>query len=411
LSYRKKLLSQTLTSGTTPGADVLKGGAEDTIFTYGADGVWGGAWAQNGGDPGMKGSLELWKIDGYGRSYDAFIGQAGHWNRIVMPDGKHAIFLDDPYSPNGAGARLVNISEIVAGDGGQVIDLTTDRFKYGDITIWGHKGNDVLMSNAGNDHINAREGDDYVWGGSGNDKLDGGTGNDRVLGGNGDDHLLGNEGNDKVDGGDGNDFANGDRGDDVVNGGNGDDTVWGGEGNDQVYGDAGNDTMTGGKGDDKLWGGNGNDTMSGHSGADVLEGGAGDDKLMGDSENDQLSGGNGNDGLNGGTGKDILRGGLGDDALAGGSDADRFVWEKGDSFKSFDKIAGFAKGDVLDFSGLIDNGANNAAVDFVKFADGAEGIAVLAALFAGDTFHEIALLAGKHGYDVAQMQADGFLVI
>ena len=411
LSYRKKLLGQPLTNGTTPGDDILKGEDRDTIFTYGADSVWNGGWSQNAGDPGMKGSLELFNINGYGRSHDAFIGQAGHWNRIVMTDGKNALFLDDPFSPNGQGERLVNINEIVAGDGGQVIDLTTTRFKYGDVTIWGHKGNDVLMSNVGNDYINAREGDDYVWGGYGNDKLDGGTGNDRIFGGIGDDTVLGNEGNDNVSAGEGNDFANGDRGDDLVHGDDGDDTVWGGEGNDEVHGDAGNDKMTGGKGNDRLFGGEGDDGMAGHSGNDMLDGGAGNDRMLGDSGKDSLMGGDGDDYLDGGSDLDVIRGGLGNDVLAGGANSDTFVWDKGDWEKSFDKIVGFSGGDKLDFSGIIDQGASTDAAEFIKLEDTADGMVIYAAFFAGDDFHEMGIIAGKHGLDVAHMQHDGLLVI
>jgi hypothetical protein len=55
------------------------------------------------------------------------------------------------------------------GDGNDVVDLTSTRFTYGDVTINGGAGNDTLWSNAGNDVLDGGTGDDTLEGGAGND--------------------------------------------------------------------------------------------------------------------------------------------------------------------------------------------------------------------------------------------------
>lgn len=234
-------------------------------------------------------------------------------------------------------ASLTSIETLLAGDGGDLIITASDTVVYGNMTIDGGAGNDIIWANAGDDIINARDGADIV---------DGGTGNDRVNGMNG------------------NDWVSGGLGADIVSGGNDNDTlqyvadsVWASgyftlntqtgdlvalEGYNQSYdflrGDAGNDTLVMTDGNDALIA---DDTASpSHSsgsgarvsGVEVIDAGAGDDIInltslsynfgtvtaYGGTGNDIIWSSAGSDSLDGGSGNDWLNGGDGDDVLRGG---------------------------------------------------------------------------------------------
>lgn len=102
---------------------------------------------------------------------------------------------------NSVGMQLVkNIELFIAGDGGDVINLASSNLTYGDVTIHGGAGNDILWANIGNDTI---------YGAEGNDILDGGPGNDYLRGNADHDILFGGAGNDRLDGGLGNDILYG----------------------------------------------------------------------------------------------------------------------------------------------------------------------------------------------------------
>lgn len=77
-------------------------------------------------------------------------------------------------------ARISNIEKIEAGDGDDVIDLTSPIFDMGTTSI----------------HLFGQSGDDTLWASSGNDVLDGGDGNDVLFGGDGNDILIGGAGED-----------------------------------------------------------------------------------------------------------------------------------------------------------------------------------------------------------------------
>jgi Ca2+-binding RTX toxin-like protein len=81
-------------------------------------------------------------------------------------------------------------------------------YSYHDVIVTG-QGNDVLLGNGGNDH------------------LDAGAGGDRIIAGRGDDVAFGGTGNDRIYLENGNDVAEGGHGDDVINVGAGDDIVYG----------------------------------------------------------------------------------------------------------------------------------------------------------------------------------------
>ncbi|MBB4040790.1 Ca2+-binding RTX toxin-like protein [Microvirga flocculans] len=110
--------------------------------------------------------------------------------------------------------RLINVKQINGGDGNDLIDMTSTRFKYGAVTLNGGNGNDALLGNAGSDILLGGAGRDQLKGYGGNDYLSGGNNNDRLLGGRGDDRLVG---------GSGNDYLVGQFGKDTLTGGSGQD--------------------------------------------------------------------------------------------------------------------------------------------------------------------------------------------
>ncbi|MBI4190070.1 MAG: putative Ig domain-containing protein, partial [Betaproteobacteria bacterium] len=247
----------------TPNNDVLTGGAgDDTLdgrgasdqllgnggndtFLYFGDATWSGGFvARNDGSPGNPGTRKIAVIAGKNRSHDVFEGGAGV-DVLRGTAGNDALFLDDRYSPFPAGRvpRLSGIERIEGGAGNDVIDLTSRDYAYGDVTLDGGDGNDVL------------------WASSGDDVLLGGLGNDDLYGGAGRDFLAGGAGNDTL---------NGDRGNDLIEGDDGNDTLTDAFGNNLFYAGAGNDRPTGGGGNEIFASGTGNDTIATGPGADII---------------------------------------------------------------------------------------------------------------------------------------------
>ncbi|MFK7839567.1 MAG: calcium-binding protein [Bdellovibrionales bacterium] len=103
---------------------------------------------------------------------------------------------------NDVGVQLIkNIEFFIAGNGGDVINLADADIEYGDVTILGGAGDDILWSNNGNDFIDGAPGNDIIDGGGGDDDLMGGSGNDQIFGGIGNDMITGGEGDDILFGG------------------------------------------------------------------------------------------------------------------------------------------------------------------------------------------------------------------
>jgi Ca2+-binding RTX toxin-like protein len=158
--------NDTLSGGL--GNDWLSGGAGNDTFFLSADGIWSSGFVcRNDGSPGHLGGGETVAITGRTRNFDAMDGGAGS-DVLVGTACNDVIVLDDAYSPspNGLQPRFANIERIDAGEGDDVVDLTSSRFGYGDVIIDGGLGNDVLWSSAGNDSLS---------GGVGNDMLNGGA--------------------------------------------------------------------------------------------------------------------------------------------------------------------------------------------------------------------------------------------
>ena len=210
------------------GGDLLVGGAGDDVFEYSVDRTRGSSGAYNAGSPGSGASSPetVW-VSGTNETMDTYHGGDGY-DTLNMTSGNDVFYMDaDGYlgrHADSSGGRIDGIELIEAGDGNDLVDLTSTRYSTGDIAINGGSGDDVL------------------WSSSGNDRLNGDSGNDKLYGGVGDDTLTGGDGNDKLDGSYDNDSLIGGAGNDTLIGGSGDDNLSGGEGNDYAAGGAGNDT-------------------------------------------------------------------------------------------------------------------------------------------------------------------------
>ncbi len=350
------------------GADWLSGGAGNDTFQLSADGAWvSGYVCRNDGSPGHSGSGKTASITGMVKSFDAMDGGPGA-DLLLGTAGNDVIVLDDAYSPspNGLAPRFASIERIDAGDGNDVVDLTSSRWGYGDVSVEGGSGDDVIWTSGGND---------YLSGGAGNDTLDGGWGADNIVGGTGNDtYVIDNVGDIVIENpGEGTDTVQSaisyTLGTDVENLALLGAAAIDGTGNDLA------NALTGNAAANVLTGGAGNDTLNGGAGADTLIGGIGNDIYVVDSIGDtliELAGegsdtvqtyidltlgtnlenltlvgtvavsGNGNDANNVLTGNalaNILQGGLGNDSLNGGAGADTLVGGVGDDSYTVDNAA------------------------------------------------------------------------
>jgi Ca2+-binding RTX toxin-like protein len=168
-------------------SDLIEGGAGDDILYYNADRVVEPGWiARNVGSPGVNGTLEKVSLTDMNESMDIFDGGDG-FDIIKMTDGDDAIFLSnyfDTLRPEATDTwAIIDIEQIDAGAGNDIVDLTEWGRAYGDIIVNGEEGNDVIWTSSGNDTINGGTGDDNIWGGAGADNIEGGEGDDLIYGG------------------------------------------------------------------------------------------------------------------------------------------------------------------------------------------------------------------------------------
>jgi Ca2+-binding RTX toxin-like protein len=226
------------------GRDVLVGGGGDDTLMMSNDGRWR-EWATriNVGSKGVGATGEMVSIGGKVHSRDIFDGGPGY-DTLKGTSGSDAILLDSSRRwPTQTGPRIRNIERIDAGAGDDVVDLTSLRYSYGNVTIDGGDGNDVIWSSSG---------DDVLLGGRGNDTIRGGAGKDYVFGGSDQDDLDGGLGTDVLQGGSGNDRLTDLSGNGVLDGGAGDDTITDGWGRNLIAGGSGNDTIRLGGGADVI---------------------------------------------------------------------------------------------------------------------------------------------------------------
>jgi hypothetical protein len=147
---------------------------------------------------------DIAEIAGKNRIRDTFTGADSEANILYLSDTDNGdgLFMDDIYSEFGDAARLSLIREVRAGEGDDVVDMTSERYTAelagmtvrggaGNDVLWGAEGGNSLFGDAGNDRIVGNTGDDLIAGGAGDDTLAGGGGNDTFT-------FGGNWGNDVV---------------------------------------------------------------------------------------------------------------------------------------------------------------------------------------------------------------------
>ncbi|HJU05429.1 MAG TPA: calcium-binding protein, partial [Nitrospiraceae bacterium] len=282
------------------GADLLIGGAGDDWFQLSADATWGAGFVvKNVGSPDQPGNNQKISLSGKVRSFDRFQGDSGIDTLLGTADDD-VIALDDSLSPSSGslGPRLSGIDRIQTGDGHDIVDLTSTQYAYGDVTIDGENGNDVLWASGGNDRLLGGAGNDNLFGGAGADTLMGGDGADTLDGAAGEDTLMGGAGNDTylVDDVEDTVIEQANEGTDTVKsavsyvlGANVENLILTGTGAINATGNAQNNVLTGNSAANVLAGGKGNDTLKGDGGNDtyLFNRGDGQDKI---SENDRTPG-------------------------------------------------------------------------------------------------------------------------
>jgi trimeric autotransporter adhesin len=349
------------------GADRLEGGSGDDVLSFSGDATWSSGWvAHNAGNPGYPGDGDTTSISGRLRSHDTFVGGAGN-DTLLGSDSADALFLEDATSASydGSALRLIGIEVIQMGGGDDVLDMSSEHYAYGNVTVYGGTGCDVLWTNAGDDVLFGESGDDWLDGGMGFDQLHGGEGDDtyvlndadaifesagagtdtvrsslsHVLGANFENLVL--SGSAAIDG-TGNTLNN------VIRGNSGDNRLDGGSGSDTLKGGAGNDTyVVNSSGDDVIEdcdaGLDSVESSISYTLGDHLEnliltgtsaingtGNCLDNVIIGNSANNTLIGDDGDDRLVGGGGSDTMKGGDGDDTYVVDSSGDT-VTEYSDS--------------------------------------------------------------------------------
>ncbi len=177
---------------TLEGADVVYALAGNDVVTLTADSVWDtGYSAKNISNYKSIGTNEKISLEGLNKFSDVIDG-GNDSDTVILTSGADAFFIDDVYSDHHSAlalsstnqgidstARIVDLEVISAGEGNDIVDLTSENFIVDDsIAIYGEAGNDTLWGSSGNDTIKGGEGDDTIFGGTGNDILTGGTGSD-----------------------------------------------------------------------------------------------------------------------------------------------------------------------------------------------------------------------------------------
>lgn len=284
------------------GNDALKGGGgEDTLI--------GGL-----GQDTLDGELgdDTFLITGNDASFDYFIGGEGY-DRILGGDGNDVIRVKDF-------TDQFRVELIDGGAGSNRIEGTAynDLMDFRDTELRNIAAIDGV---AGNDYIHGSGSDDVLIGGAGNDDLYGENGNDtfrvsgeqgidQISGGDGDDQLLGSDEDDRIgfsyfanessveriDGLDGVNIIVGNDYNNTLDFSNTSllniSRIQGFAGRDEIKGSSANDVIDGGSGNDWLYGGAGDDTFlfyGENGGADWIEGGSGNDRLLGSAGDDVLS--------------------------------------------------------------------------------------------------------------------------
>jgi Ca2+-binding RTX toxin-like protein len=368
---------------------------------YEASGTWSAVLDGNAGDPLGAGTGVTFNLAGYTLTKASYENLDTQHHILSLGVGHKALLLDDDVTgAQGAQGRIIGIDVINGNSGGQIIDLTSETITYGNVTINGGTGNDVLMANAGNDSIKGGGGADYAWGGTGNDSITGGVGNDIVLGATGDDWLSGGVGNDKITTGVGADFASG---------GKGDDSIYAGLGNQNLAGNTGFDTLDLFKVAAKATIDQGTHTLRLVAGGVIYQSQiSGFEKIYGTELGTEFIGQATHASvLIGGSAADVFHLNGGGDTLSGKGGADVYDWNKkseavsakADIIKDF--VVGTDKLDLHDFlkgqSGM-KLPAYDQVVHVVNSSDG-----VMVQALVNGKFHDVVDLVGIHTHVLADL--------
>jgi Ca2+-binding RTX toxin-like protein len=194
---------------TFEGSDVVYGLADNDVINLTADSIWGAGYVAKNISSYYNSSLvttfgadikdiaagtgQTISLEGLNRFSDVIDGGADV-DTINLTTGNDAFFIDDIYSDIHSSldnslsstnqgidsiARISNIEVINAGEGNDIVDLTSNNFALAQAV-----------------EINGEAGDDTLWGSDGDDTINGGDGNDTIFGGDGDDTLTGGDGDD-----------------------------------------------------------------------------------------------------------------------------------------------------------------------------------------------------------------------
>ena len=171
---------------------VLCGEGADSVYLE-SDATWStGYVAENIGYGEGTGTGQAIAITGYVKFSEILDGGAGS-DSLILTAGNDAFFYHDAftgihdqvttttdYQSRSTAPRVTEIETIDAGQGNDLIDLTSPDFSLAsvDMTLLGGDGNDVLWASGGNDRVEGGDGDDVLFGGDGDDILVGGQGAD-----------------------------------------------------------------------------------------------------------------------------------------------------------------------------------------------------------------------------------------
>ena len=177
---------------TLGGSNTISALAGSDAINISSDSVWSSSYAAlNVSNDASVGTNEKISLTGLNRFSDVIDGGADV-DTLNLTAGSDAFFIDDVHSNHhgslallstaqgiNSTARVVGLEVINAGDGNDIVDLTSANFILANaIEINGGAGNDVLWGSNGDDTINGGTGDDSIFGGTGSDTLTGGTGSD-----------------------------------------------------------------------------------------------------------------------------------------------------------------------------------------------------------------------------------------
>ncbi len=171
------------------GRDYLLGGNGTDTLKLTPSGTWSGSyWAQNDFLVGASVQTAAHKkvsLSGLNR-FETVSNGGADYDTLELTSGSDALALDDVLTQMNSAAvaelgRLVNIELINAGEGNDIVDLSSARYSATGLKVDGGAGNDVLWGGAGADQLLGGTGSDSLLGAAGNDTLTGGAGADSFL--------------------------------------------------------------------------------------------------------------------------------------------------------------------------------------------------------------------------------------